>query len=44
MEEFEFSVPEGVEILRLPAGFMVPVVKGKMGEGTQMPLLVSLVE
>ncbi|KAF7421223.1 hypothetical protein PC9H_011744 [Pleurotus ostreatus] len=44
MEKFEFSVPEGVEILRLPAGFMVPVVKGKMSEGTQMPLLVSLVE
>ncbi|KAF4568504.1 hypothetical protein EYR36_010516 [Pleurotus pulmonarius] len=44
MEGFHFSIPEGVEILRLPAGFMVPVVKGKMSEGTQMPLLVSLAE
>lgn len=44
MEESQFSMPEGVEILRLPAGFMVPVVKGKMSEGTQMPFLVSLAD
>ncbi len=44
MRKFEFSLPEGVEISRLPAGFMVPVAKGEMDEGAQMPLRVSLVE
>ncbi|KAF4606808.1 hypothetical protein EYR38_000863 [Pleurotus pulmonarius] len=44
MEEFEFALPEGVEILKLPAGVIVPMVKGKMHEGSQLPLQVSLVE
>lgn len=42
IENFEFISPSGVEIQRLPAGLMVPMVKGKMSEGTQMPLRVSL--
>ncbi|KDQ23674.1 hypothetical protein PLEOSDRAFT_1048605, partial [Pleurotus ostreatus PC15] len=44
IEKFQVSLPEGVEILRLPALFMLPVVKGRRSEGTQMPLHVSLVE
>jgi hypothetical protein len=41
IENFEFVSP-GLEIQRLPAGLMVPMVRGKMSEGTQMPLQVSL--
>lgn len=44
IEHFKFALPKGVEIMRLPAGIMVPMVKGKMHEGTQMPLHVSLAE
>ncbi|KAF4605321.1 hypothetical protein EYR40_004105 [Pleurotus pulmonarius] len=44
VENFKFVLPKGVEIMRLPAGIMIPMVKGKMSEGTQMPLQVSLVE
>ncbi|KAJ8475067.1 hypothetical protein ONZ45_g15739 [Pleurotus djamor] len=44
IENFEFSLPKGVEILRLPAGIMIPMVKGRMHEGTQMPLNLTLVE
>ncbi|KAJ8509305.1 hypothetical protein ONZ45_g8509 [Pleurotus djamor] len=38
IENFEFRMPKDVEILRMPAGVMVPMVKGRMHEGTQMPL------
>ncbi|KAF7436931.1 hypothetical protein PC9H_003765 [Pleurotus ostreatus] len=44
VENFKFVLPKGVEIMRLPAGIMVPMVRGKMSEGTQMPLQVSLME
>ncbi|KAJ8521421.1 hypothetical protein ONZ45_g1869 [Pleurotus djamor] len=44
IENFEFSLPRDVEIMRLPAGIMIPMVKGRMHEGTQMPLNLTLVE
>ncbi|KAF4593473.1 hypothetical protein EYR38_009188 [Pleurotus pulmonarius] len=44
IENFTVSLPDGVEISRLPAGMMIPVVKDKLDEGTQMPLVLSLVE
>jgi hypothetical protein len=43
IENFEFRLPEGVEIIRLNAGTMMPMVAGKMHEGPQMPLQVSIV-
>lgn len=43
IENFEYRLPEGVEIIRLNAGIMAPVVAGKMQEGVQMPLQVSVV-
>ncbi|OJA16487.1 hypothetical protein AZE42_08914 [Rhizopogon vesiculosus] len=43
IENFEYRLPEGVEITRLYAGFMIPMVAGKMDKGVQMPLQVSLV-
>ncbi|OAX43385.1 cytochrome P450 [Rhizopogon vinicolor AM-OR11-026] len=43
IENFEFRFPEGVEIIRLNAGLMIPMVAGKMHEGAQMPLQVSVV-
>ncbi|KAG2067610.1 cytochrome P450 [Suillus decipiens] len=42
-ENFEFRFPEGVEIVRLNAGLMTPMVKGKLHEGIQMPLEVSVI-
>ncbi|KAH7920396.1 cytochrome P450 [Leucogyrophana mollusca] len=42
IERFDFQFPEGVEIIRLNAGIMIPMVKGKMQEGAQVPLRVSL--
>ena len=41
MDNFEFSFPEGTQINRQPAGLMLPFVKGKMGDGPQMPLCVA---
>jgi len=43
VENFEFRFPEGVEIIRLNAGLMASMVDGKMHEGAQMPLEVSVV-
>ncbi|OAX37997.1 cytochrome P450 [Rhizopogon vinicolor AM-OR11-026] len=43
IENFEYRLPEGVDIARLHAGFMIPMIAGKMDEGVQMPLQVSLV-
>jgi hypothetical protein len=43
IENFEYRFPEGVEIIRLNAGLMAPMVEGKMEEGLQMPLEVSVV-
>lgn len=45
IETFEFSIPEDQpEIQRVPAGLMVPMVRGRMHGGTQMPLRVTLVD
>jgi len=43
VENFEYRFPEGVEIIRLNAGLMAPMVEGKMHEGVQMPLHVSVI-
>lgn len=43
IENFEYQLPEGVEVIRLNAGNMVPMVAGKMHEGPQMPLQISTV-
>jgi hypothetical protein len=43
IENFEYRFPEGVEIIRLSAGMMIPMVAGKMHEGSQMPLQVFVV-
>lgn len=44
IEHFRFTLPEEkMEIRRLPAGVMSPVVKEKMHEGLYMPLRVTLV-
>jgi hypothetical protein len=44
VENFEFAPLPGVDIRRAVAEVMTPMVKGKEHEGTQLPLLVSLVE
>lgn len=42
---FYLALPPGdIEVERKPAGFMVPMLKGRMEEGTQMPLRVSVVD
>ena len=45
LERFEFGLPEEkYDIIRLPAGLMVPLVRDKMELGTVMPLKVSLAQ
>ncbi|KAL0951045.1 hypothetical protein HGRIS_007785 [Hohenbuehelia grisea] len=45
MDNFELRIPEGgLDIQRLPAGMMIPMIRGKMHEGVQMPLQISIVE
>ncbi|KAG2147652.1 cytochrome P450 [Suillus clintonianus] len=43
VENFEYQFPEGVEVIRLNAGLMAPMIEGKMHEGIQMPLEVTLI-
>ncbi|KAF9237603.1 cytochrome P450 [Melanogaster broomeanus] len=43
VEHLVFEFPEGVDIIRLNAGNMVPMVRGKMEEGVQMPLRISVI-
>jgi hypothetical protein len=43
VENFEYRFPEGVEVIRLNGGPMAPMVEGKMHEGLQMPLEVSVI-
>ncbi|KAF9223490.1 cytochrome P450 [Gyrodon lividus] len=43
IETFVFEFPEGVEIIRINAGLMLPMVKDKSEEGVQLPLRISLV-
>jgi len=44
VEHFAFAPAPGVQIRRAPAQIMIPLIKGKENKGTQMPLLVSIVE
>ena len=42
VEHFKFTLPaEPMEVIRLPAGLMGPLVKEKMSEGLMMPLHVT---
>lgn len=42
VENFKFALPEDEpEIIRVPTSIMSPMVKGRMGEGVQMPLHVT---
>ena len=42
VEKFKFALPEDEpEIIRVPTSIMSPMVKGRMGEGVQMPLHVT---
>ncbi|KAG1747117.1 cytochrome P450 [Suillus paluster] len=43
IENFEYRFPAGVEVIRLNAGLMAPMVEGKMHEGLQMPLEVTVI-
>ncbi|KJA15630.1 hypothetical protein HYPSUDRAFT_194030 [Hypholoma sublateritium FD-334 SS-4] len=42
LEQFEFSPPPGIEIQGAPAGSMIPVIRGRAREGTQLPLCLSV--
>jgi hypothetical protein len=42
IENFEFHEDEKATIQRVPSGLMIPMVNGRMHEGTQLPLKVSL--
>ncbi|EGN99109.1 hypothetical protein SERLA73DRAFT_181928 [Serpula lacrymans var. lacrymans S7.3] len=42
VETFVFQYPEEMEIIRLNAGIMAPIMKGKLEAGIQLPLQVSL--
>ncbi|KAM5530700.1 hypothetical protein V8D89_015624 [Ganoderma adspersum] len=45
LERFEFGLPkEHYEIVRVPAGLMIPLVKDKLEMGSVMPLSVSLAQ
>ena len=45
LDRFEFGLPkEHYEIVRVPAGLMIPLVKGKPELGSVMPLRVSLAQ
>lgn len=42
IENFKFGIPDDKpEILRVPAGVMGPMVRGRESEGMLMPLRVS---
>lgn len=42
VENFKFTLPaEKMEILRLPAGLMGPLIKEKPHEGLAMPLTIE---
>jgi len=44
IEHFEFSPPPGIEIQGAPAGSMIPVIRGRALEGTQLPLVITPLE
>ncbi|GJE98388.1 cytochrome P450 [Phanerochaete sordida] len=42
VENFRFTLPKDMpEIIRVPAAVMVPMIKGKQGEGCKLPLHVT---
>ncbi|PCH35719.1 cytochrome P450 [Wolfiporia cocos MD-104 SS10] len=42
IENFEFAIPaDKPEIQRVPAGIMIPMIRGKLDHGTQMPLHIT---
>ncbi|EIW84209.1 PAH-inducible cytochrome P450 monooxygenase PC-PAH 1 [Coniophora puteana RWD-64-598 SS2] len=41
LENFKFGIDKDVEVIRLNAGLMMPLVKGRETEGVLMPLKVS---
>ncbi|KAF5315025.1 hypothetical protein D9619_007490 [Psilocybe cf. subviscida] len=44
IEHFQFAPVQGIEIQGAPAGSMIPVIKGRETEGTQLPLCVTVIE
>ena len=44
IERFDFSPPPGIEIQGAPAGSMIPVIRGRASEGTQLPLVITPLE
>ncbi|EGN99106.1 hypothetical protein SERLA73DRAFT_181927 [Serpula lacrymans var. lacrymans S7.3] len=42
VETLVFQYPEGMDIMRLNSGMMVPIIRGKLEAGIQLPLQVSL--
>ncbi|KAF8900292.1 cytochrome P450 [Gymnopilus junonius] len=42
IQHFEFSPPPGIDIQGAPAGSMIPVIRGRAKEGTQLPLRISV--
>ncbi|THU77200.1 cytochrome P450 [Dendrothele bispora CBS 962.96] len=42
LETYEFSLPPGgLDVLRVPAGTISPMIRGQLEKGIQMPVLVS---
>ena len=42
IQHFEFSPVPGIDIQGAPAGSMIPVIRGRAKEGTQLPLHISV--
>ncbi|KAG0695498.1 hypothetical protein DFH29DRAFT_814109, partial [Suillus ampliporus] len=43
IENFEYRFPEGVKIIELNLPLIAPMVEGRMYEGVQMPLEVTII-
>jgi hypothetical protein len=42
MENFEFSLPDGgIDVMRVPVGTMIPILRDEMAKGAQMPLQIK---
>jgi len=41
LENFEFTLPDDVDIIRVYGGTMTPMIAGQTDQGTQMPLIVT---
>ncbi|KAH9942950.1 PAH-inducible cytochrome P450 monooxygenase PC-PAH 1 [Amylocystis lapponica] len=45
LENFEFGIPsDKPDIIRLPSGLMIPMIRGKIHLGSQMPLKVTVIQ